>query len=546
MAAIDILISAKNATGKAIEGAKGGILGLAQSFLHSKASIVAAWGIVVNKVAQGAHQLISLYDADEKAVRKLAVTHQLFGENAARYVTAEKNIASAIQDEIGKGDEATIALMSRLRLYGVMPAALGDAAKATYALAAAGMGEEQASRAVALAMQGNYTMLNRYIPALRDAQTEEEKRAAFQKTIEVGYQMAREELNSYSGSIVNLKGRMGDLGEVMGQVLNWNNWVGKSITAAADGVKYLTSAISEAVNGKAEIPTTLDGEEWDREQAALKEVYQLNKQLVIAKRDLVKLSEAQAQLKADEAALPALKEQAALLKEQLKLRKGILAANAKEQVNEVKARKRKEKEAEKLERANKRMMDDGQRVWVNLQHGAGKRAIEAAKKGDWDAVKRLGGLTENQLAKLEVYLQRAKAQAEINPLGFNPNGVIGQRKRDQELQKLGADKNLIWEGLDPMEKRARDHIAVTQENIENAKTEIDSYGASVAEMKANIAKIEKALQTAKMQSNLYQKDIAHHTERMASETADMKVYVEQANEILCGVETYLRSSLEAS
>lgn len=540
---IDILISAKNQTSQAIGQAQGGILGLAQSFLTSKLSIITAWGAVVAKVAEGALKLVSLYDVQEKAVRKLAVTHELFGESANTYIKAEQRIASAIQDEIGKGDEATLALMGRLRMYGVMPGALEQATKATYALQAAGMGEEQASRAVALAMQGNYTMLNRYVPALRDATTEEEKHQAFLKTVEVGYQMAQEDLNSYSGSIVNLKGRLGDLGEVFGHFINHNNWINKSITATADGIKWLTSEIDNAINGTNNvIDNTIDVQQLERDEKALEKVYTLTKDIALEKKKLVELAENKAQLEADEKALPVLKKQWELLKEQLEVRKAILKANAKDQVNDVKERKRREKEEKRQEKQNAKWMNQGQNLWEQVQGAHGQRAIELAQQGNWGALQDLTNLTNNQMAKLEVFLARAKANAEINGPNFNP---FWQPNAAKQFELLDIDKKLA-EGLKFMEDRAKAHLEVTKENIETQKEQLeqleDAYG-TMEDIKKNIKELEKQLAQAKSESNLYQQNIEAHTRQLEESTEAMKGYILTGNEILEGVRIDLKNNL---
>jgi hypothetical protein len=109
--------------------------------------------------------------------------------------------------------------MARLQMLGVETSQLAQAAKATIALKSAGMEEAAAIKAVAMAQAGNFQMLSRYIPALRNATSETEKAALVNDFFAKGYQQQKDELNTLSGRWTELKGRIGDALEVFGGLI---------------------------------------------------------------------------------------------------------------------------------------------------------------------------------------------------------------------------------------------------------------------------------------------------------------------------------------
>jgi hypothetical protein len=69
---------------------------------------------------------------------------------------------------------------------------------------------------VALAEQAEFTMLQRYIPALRSVTTAEEKAAILRETAAKGFQVARAEAMTFSGVLEQLKNVAGDAMEQVG------------------------------------------------------------------------------------------------------------------------------------------------------------------------------------------------------------------------------------------------------------------------------------------------------------------------------------------
>ena len=176
---IQILIQAKNQVAAGIKSAKNSLSSFAKTAKGFASGSMLKVGAAIAAVGATCAKMVMLWDRQEKAVRSLKAIHEAYGDSVSRYIGQETAAADAIQKEIGKTKSGTLALMARLRMLGVAPAALEKATRATYALTAAGMGEERAARAVTMAMSGQYQQLARLSPQIRNAQTDAEKLAAF-------------------------------------------------------------------------------------------------------------------------------------------------------------------------------------------------------------------------------------------------------------------------------------------------------------------------------------------------------------------------------
>jgi hypothetical protein len=109
-------------------------------------------------------------------------------------------------------------------------------------LSAVGLESEAAAKAVAMAMAGEYSMLSRYIPALRTATTEEEKRAVFARVSAVGYGAVAEKLNTVGGASSALKGAFENLLQSIGQAA----FGGSGLAGVLLGIRDRVVALGES------------------------------------------------------------------------------------------------------------------------------------------------------------------------------------------------------------------------------------------------------------------------------------------------------------
>jgi len=197
-----------------------------------------------------AGKALSNYAEAEKAERALAASLAAAGDNATELVPKLQAVASAIQDETGVEDDATIAMMARLRLLGVTADKLGEAARGTIALKSAGLEETAATKAVAMAMQGSYDMLNRYVPALRVATTESEKQRIVADLLAKGYAQQKAVLNTTSGAWMALKVRIGNVLDEIGKAIERSFGIRDALNKAGDAVKKFGELVAEWIDSE--------------------------------------------------------------------------------------------------------------------------------------------------------------------------------------------------------------------------------------------------------------------------------------------------------
>ncbi len=190
------------------------------------------------------------YAKQERAEKSLASALASHGENVDALLPKLKAAAAAIQDQTGAGDEQTLQTMASLKLLGVHTDALEQAAKATIALKSAGVEEAQATKMVALATAGNYTMLARYLPALRTATSETEKAAAVNDFLSKGYKQQRDLLNTTGGAWAALRGRVGDVLEEFGKAINKSDALTGLLNRAGDAVKRFGERITNYIESE--------------------------------------------------------------------------------------------------------------------------------------------------------------------------------------------------------------------------------------------------------------------------------------------------------
>lgn len=247
---ISIILRARNAMAAGIASAGTALKNFGQSALRIGKAFAASFTAAGAAIGGLAVKALSSYAEQEKAEAALTASLNAYGETAAGIVPKLKKVAEAIQDETGAADESTLAGMAKLKMLGVQTSKLEEAAKATIALTSVGLKGESAQRAVALAMQGNYDMLNRYVPAIRNATSEQEKAAAFNDLVSRGYEQQKDVLNTTSGAWNALKGRIGDAWEEAGKAIEQNSSLTTVLQKVGDKVKELTQRFSDwAANG---------------------------------------------------------------------------------------------------------------------------------------------------------------------------------------------------------------------------------------------------------------------------------------------------------
>ena len=192
---------------------------LAKAMLKRAAAGAAAIASVGKLISLG-KESVELYGAQIQAEQKLAAAIRTTGGNVDELLPRYKDFASSIQDVTTVGDEVTLSLIQQAKSLGVSDDKMEEATKGAIGLSKAhGLGTQQSIRYVSLAMEGHFTMLQRYIPALRTASSDAEKAAIVQKAMADGFETAKAEADNSYGAIVQYRNAAGDLKEQMGAVV---------------------------------------------------------------------------------------------------------------------------------------------------------------------------------------------------------------------------------------------------------------------------------------------------------------------------------------
>jgi len=177
----------------------------------------------------------------EKAVMTLNAALKASGTYTKAFSDDLNAFASSIQKVTTYGDEEVLQLMALQKNLGVSADRLKDATKMTIGLAAAtGRDVRSMAQYVAMAMQGEFTMLRRYIPALRATTDKTEQLRIVTEFAAKGFQVAQEETKTFTGRLKQFANLWGDLKERVGDAIIKNKAI---IKLLEDGKKTLLSWI---------------------------------------------------------------------------------------------------------------------------------------------------------------------------------------------------------------------------------------------------------------------------------------------------------------
>jgi hypothetical protein len=246
---ITLVMRVRNAMARGLSGAGQALSDFGKSAMRIGRAFTTAFLAAGAAVAGFAAKALQAYGVQEAAEKSLESALRAHGDELKTNMQSMKAYAAAIQDETGVADHNILLRMARLRMLGVEADQLDAAAKATIALKAAGMEEDAAIKAVAMARQGQYTMLQRYIPALRDATSEAEKAAIVNDFLTRGYAQQKDQLQTVAGQWGLLKNRVGDLWEELGRVIAQNESVTNGLRRAGEAVKAFGQRINEWAAG---------------------------------------------------------------------------------------------------------------------------------------------------------------------------------------------------------------------------------------------------------------------------------------------------------
>ena len=188
------------------------------------------FGIIGAAMAFFAWRTLRAWSEQQKATQAVRSALAGLGKSAsdvAKLTREYRRLSDAIQQQTGRSNESVMQNMALMTQLGVLPNQIESAAKATIALEGAGMRGAMAARAVALALQGEYTMLNRYIPAIRTATSEQEKAAALNEAVTRLYREQQEQMGTLAGGWRALREEFGDFIKQIGEAIDKGGRLGE-------------------------------------------------------------------------------------------------------------------------------------------------------------------------------------------------------------------------------------------------------------------------------------------------------------------------------
>lgn len=160
------------------------------------------------------------FGRQQAAVRNLATSLELVGANVREALPDLTNFASELQQVTTQGDEATLELMRNGLMLGIQTEQIKGATQAAIGLSEAlGIDQTMAMRAVANANEGQFEVLQRYLPALKTATDDTEKLAIVNEAAAKGFALAKSQTQTYAGAMAQLWNAVGDTREVLGEAL---------------------------------------------------------------------------------------------------------------------------------------------------------------------------------------------------------------------------------------------------------------------------------------------------------------------------------------
>ena len=164
---------------------------------------------------------IKAFDEQIQAEQALASAVRVTGGNVQESMSRFKEFASTLQEVTIHGDEATLKNIQLAKSMGLSDSQAMRASKNAMALAdATGMSAASAIRYTAALEQGDSTMLNRYLPTLRQIKDPTERAAKAQELLGNMFDISTEKAKVGLGPLTQLRNNFGDFLEDIGKIIS--------------------------------------------------------------------------------------------------------------------------------------------------------------------------------------------------------------------------------------------------------------------------------------------------------------------------------------
>ena len=177
-----------------------------------------------NKVGGQLRNFVNTANQSEKATTNLTSALRMQGEATNANIEAYSSFAKQIQDLTNITNTHATQLITLSVNYGISNRQRTEAVRGAIGLAKAfeiaGLSQEAALKGIALAYQGEWSQLQRYIPALRETQSETERLTILQNEMAKGFKMAQDETKTSAGSMQAFANTVSQSKEHIGDLIN--------------------------------------------------------------------------------------------------------------------------------------------------------------------------------------------------------------------------------------------------------------------------------------------------------------------------------------
>jgi len=185
-----------------------------------KAGLLAAGAVALGKAKGFFGSSIDAFLTEEAAIKKWEGALRASGNEVVLNTEAMRKLGAEMQRTTVLEDDVVIGMGQMALSMGVTTDRMEETIRGAIGLSRAfGIDETAALKMAAGAMQGKFTMIGRYIPAMKAAKTEAEKMAIAQRAMANAFIVAQSEAESGSGKLTRLKNEWGDFKEQIGEAL---------------------------------------------------------------------------------------------------------------------------------------------------------------------------------------------------------------------------------------------------------------------------------------------------------------------------------------
>lgn len=268
---VNVIISLKDGVSNGLQKISSGASATGEAF--KRLGQIAAGYLTFKAVQSAITSVVSAFAESETASKRLANTFTALGEDGNKAAEMWGKYAEQMMKVTTLDDEVIMGLVSQAKTMGVANENIKAVTEGAIGLSEAmGVDLSAALKMTAMAMNGEFMMMERGNAAMRAATTDAEKAAVAQRLMAQGLEMAKQKGDTLAGSWMRLKTSWSEALEQVGRVMfgdgslteglkkakewldnlvgsnGFNEWALKlkdNLTLAADAMKILVGGSSE-------------------------------------------------------------------------------------------------------------------------------------------------------------------------------------------------------------------------------------------------------------------------------------------------------------